>query len=624
MGWYRLCALTAGFCLSSAAHAQMTTQNAIASASDAFGLSIGNEKIGLYGIDDVRGFSPVDAGNARIEGLYFAQVDRLPNRIVDGNKVRVGLTAQGYPFPAPTGIVDYQLTLPGSADKFSLGLERGQFGSLVISVDGQKALTDNFELHVGLASRRQNRHEGGNYDSFIRAGSLAWRPYSGALIAGFLSSTRTYDDEAAPSIFPGGDYLPPKIRRRDMIGQSWTDRDVGHRTYGALTKLPVGPWWLEAGLFRDERLGYANFTDVYAQMRPDGTTPNRVIVADANNRDRTTSGEVRLIRTFDHGNFAHRLTLSLRAKTGDRRFGGAQRISLGESSLTFADQRPEPVFVYGRDDQDTTSQTTIGLGYAVAQARRFSLDLALSKSRYRKSFDFAAIVDPHAVVEDDPMTGSLTAAVHMTRRLTLYGGHVRGFEEVPAAPAIAVNRGAVPPAIRTRQSEIGLRYAFSPTLNIVAGAFSITKPYFNLDSSSFFRALGASSNKGLEVSLAGSIRPGLTLIAGTVLIDSKISGDAVANGTIGARPIGSVRRRTILNLDWRLDNGSSPLSLDASVESLSARVGNARNSLFAPPRETIDLGLRYRFAIERAKMLVRVQVARAVSTHSGSYPHDLK
>ena len=76
MGLYRLCALTAGFCLSSAAQAQMTTQNAIASASDAFGLSIGNEKIGLYGIDDVRGFSPVDAGNARLERLYFAQDSR--------------------------------------------------------------------------------------------------------------------------------------------------------------------------------------------------------------------------------------------------------------------------------------------------------------------------------------------------------------------------------------------------------------------------------------------------------------------------------------------------------------------------------------------------------------------
>ncbi len=52
-----------------AATAQRADENAVEAADDAFGTSVGNEKIGLYSASDVRGFSPVNAGNIRIEGL---------------------------------------------------------------------------------------------------------------------------------------------------------------------------------------------------------------------------------------------------------------------------------------------------------------------------------------------------------------------------------------------------------------------------------------------------------------------------------------------------------------------------------------------------------------------------
>ena len=51
--------------------AQRTGENAVTSADDAFGTSVGNETIGLYSTDEVRGFSPVAAGNIRIDGLYM-------------------------------------------------------------------------------------------------------------------------------------------------------------------------------------------------------------------------------------------------------------------------------------------------------------------------------------------------------------------------------------------------------------------------------------------------------------------------------------------------------------------------------------------------------------------------
>jgi iron complex outermembrane receptor protein len=324
------------------AFAQSVNDNAVESATDAFGYSIGNERVGLYGVQDVRGFSPIDAGNGRIEGLYFAQVEGLPNRIADSTAVRVGITAQGYAFPAPTGIVDYRLSLPGGERKISGSIERAQFGSIALNGEAEIPLSGDVRFYGGASARWQNRHEGGDFKSHILAASVAWRPSPGAQIAGFASYNRTYEDEAAPSIFPSGDHLPPRIERRAMIGQAWTRRDNAHLVVGAVVQLPVQQWRLEAGLFRAERRLDAGFTDIFAQMRPDGTTPNRVIVADANNLDRALSGEVRLTRTFGDARLAHKLALSVRGKQADRRFGGAQRISLGESSLLYRDERPAP------------------------------------------------------------------------------------------------------------------------------------------------------------------------------------------------------------------------------------------------------------------------------------------
>ena len=601
--------------LSTPAHAQGVDDNAVESAGDAFGQSVGNERIGIYSTFEVRGFSPVDAGNARIEGLYFAPVEGPPNRLVLGSRVRVGLTAQGYPFPAPTGIVDYDLNAAEQGEIMTLSLERAQYGSLVGNLDTRFALGDDATVYAGGAIRRQNRHEGGNFKSYILSGGFTVRPFGEATFTGFWGHTRTHNDEAAPSVFPGGNFLPPRIERREMIGQDWAKRDNNQTITGGIFRAPSGPWLFEAGLFRAEREVDINFTDLFTATRPDGTTPNRVMVIDADNTDLLHSGELRFARVLGNADLAHRLTLSLRGKRGNRTFGGAQRVSLGESSLLFQDLKPQPAFSFGPDDADSVSQGTLGLGYSITSPGVFSVDLALSASRYRKTIDLASAIAP-ATTRDEPVTGSLTANVTPFDGLTFYGGYVRGFEEVPVAPANAANRGEAPPAIMTDQADLGIRYGILPGMTLVAGIFSITKPYFNVDDDALYRELGSSRNRGAEFSLSGSPLPGFTVVAGTVLLDATVQGELVETGVIGPRPIGSIKRRSTVNLDWRLGGGTSPLSFDVSLESLSSRMANASNGLVVPPSEVFDIGLRYRFDIASARALLRVQVANLFNDYS--------
>jgi iron complex outermembrane recepter protein len=610
------------------AHAQRTSENAVTASGDAFGKSVGNERIGLYSSEDVRGFNPIDAGNARIEGLYFDQQDRVPNRLVDGNTIRVGITAQRYAFPAPTGIVDYPLTLAGSTQEASVELERGTYGGFAGSIELKLPVTTTLGVSGGVGWRNQIRPEGGKNRFRNFGATLAWRPYKGALIAPFFGGYTNRDDEARVVLFPTSNTLP-RVPREQFLGQNWTDRDYISRSAGVVAKLPLGPVRLEAGLFHSSRKTDTVFSDFLTGVTGDGRASARTIIADANNLDRSLSGEVRLVREWTVGKLRHSLIASARGRKKDRLFGGTQAIALGVSSAVAPDPRPAPTLSFGADNTDNVRQMTFGGAYSLNWAGRGSVDLSLSKSRYRKTIDFTDPNLPLLRTRDDPLLWSVAGSVLISKRLAIYGGYVRGLEEAPIAPEIATNRNEAPPAVRTEQMDFGLRFAVTPKMSLVAGLFSVKKPYFNLDTARRFRELGEVDNRGVEISVAGQVAKGLSLVAGAVFLDPSITGEAVRTGQIRDRPVGSVKRRAIANFDWRLDGGISPMSFDLGLESLSSRVGNASPNpalqLSAPARETINLGGRYRFGLGPYKALIRVQVTNLMNDYgwqvssSGAY-----
>src|SRR5579859_3768003 len=95
------------------ARAQHASDNPVSTADDAYGLTLGLESVGIYSPGLVRGFNPQAAGNVRIDGLYIDQQGELSNRVVEGSTIKAGVSEIGYTFPAPTGIVDYDLRHAG-------------------------------------------------------------------------------------------------------------------------------------------------------------------------------------------------------------------------------------------------------------------------------------------------------------------------------------------------------------------------------------------------------------------------------------------------------------------------------------------------------------------------------
>lgn len=613
-----LCAAwAAGVATPFAAHAQSTADNVTLQSEDAFGRSVGGEKSGLYNSDEVRGFNPVDAGNARIEGLYFDQVDRLPGRLRPGETIRVGLSSQRFPFPAPTGLVDYEFVKVGAHPEGHIKLELAEFASPDVRAQVKLPLAgERLGLFAGYGTRYINRAEGERSYVNNMGVLLQAKPYDNASIVLFAGKSHTSDDEARPTIFVTNGLLPPEIPRRRFLGQHWAKRAFDTPAYGAFAKLPFGPFRLEAGLFFIRRNFHTFYSDILTGVTPDGKVASRSMIADGNNVDQSLSGEARLVYGWGSDRLHHSLTLGLRGRHKQRLFGGSQTLPLGPSSAVEEDFRPAPLFAIGAKSHDDVRQMTYGLAYNLFWKGGVNFDASISKTSYTKRVDFAdpALVDTRT--RDTPVVWNVAGSVALTRRLTLFAGAAHGQEEALIAPDIAINRDEAPPALHTRQLEAGLRYALTPHLGLVGSVFQINKPYYNLDTTRRFRQLGDLRYRGIELSVTGQIVPGVTLVAGTLLLDPRISGPAVDAGQIGPRPVGQVRQRSVANIDWRLQGGRSPWSVDLAIETFSSRMGNAANTVSAPAHTNFNLGARYRFSASFAKFLLRGQVLNLFNSYA--------
>ena len=591
---------------SAPALAQRTDENAVADADDAFGRSIGGEQIGIYSPDNVRGFSPVVAGNVRIEGLYFDQQSFVTDRTIEGRTVHVGISAQGYPFPAPTGIADYDLRAPGAEALASVAVNYGPYGGVNVEVDAQlPILGERLGMTAGYGHVRSVYDWGGDANTEVYGASLRFQPAPGVSLHPFLGLIRSGDEESRPFIFTSGDFLPPKIDRPEFFGQHWTDFDADLLNYGAVGRGRVAGFDLAAGLFRSEFNLDQDHFDLHFDTDQSGHVGSRIVVAEGDNKFGSTSGELRASRTFADGPRRHSLHLSARGRALDRRYGGAALIDLGESEIGVEDFRDRPDTEIGPKSRDKVRQKTFGAGYELRWKDLGEFSVGLQKVDYRKSV--ATPDGPLPTTTDKPWLWSATAAAYLTSALAIYGGYTRGLEESDVAPSNAVNRNEAPPAIRTKQHDIGFRYAISPSLSLVAGYFNVEKPYFNLDADSRFRQLGTVTNRGFETSLAGRIAKGLTVNAGAIWLDATLSGEEVDAGLIGRRPIGNFKLRTLANVQWQVP-WHEPLTLTARFESTSDRVANTANTFVIPARSVTSLGARYRRNFGKVPMLVRATV----------------
>jgi iron complex outermembrane receptor protein len=595
-------------------------ENAVRQAQDAFGTSVGRETIGLYSAALVRGFSPIAAGNARIEGLYFDQVWAPSPRMRRSSTVRVGIAALGYPFPAPTGIVDYALRKPGAEAKLSVVAGADSYGATFVETDAELPLAGR-RLSLGFgASASHNEYPSGVGGQYRNAAlALRWNPVAAVEIVPFWHRSEGFDHEKAPLYLPAGAALPPRIERRRFHGPHWADYRGSAVNYGLLTGARAGGGWnVRAGVFRSLYDDQRGFSHLLTNITPDGRA-DRVLIADPPYKNASTSGEVRLSHALDAGagQWLHGLHASVRARDRGRRYDGSQRIELGPTTITSAFLGAEPVYRFGPQTRDRTRQWTAGLAYEGSWRGVGEAGFSVQKTDYRKHLERPGFAP--AQTRDQPWLYNATAALHLSGLLVAFAGHTRGLEESGVAPDTARNRNELLPAVGTAQSDIGLRYTLAPGLRVVAAAFDVRKPYFNFDAANRYALLGDVANRGIELSLAGALTPRLNIVTGAVLSRPRATGEGVRLGRVGPRPVGLARRSVELNLDWRTP-WLEALSLDMTASHSGAVTATVDNRVALQARTIVGVSGRYRFNVMARPATLRV----ALNNLSDVYGYDLK
>ena len=598
------------------AAAQRAADNALMAAEDAFGTSVGNESVGLYGVGMVRGFSPVDAGNVRIEGLYFDQKAGLGSQIVRGSTVRVGVTAQAYPFPAPTGIADYHLRLPGDEVVHSVVAGVGPYDLYSLDLVSQVPLIDS---KLGLVAGASIIHDSPREwvaDSITLTGGalLHGKPSDSMDVTAFWSRAETRDQEVRPVIYTNGT-LPPQFSRRAYFTQEWADMETRDTNFGVISNVtPASGWSVRAGVFRSRAAVPESHSISFRNTQPDGSAQIEAL-ADPPTTAGSYSGEVRVSRRFVEGDRAHTFHVAVRARDARRVFGGGDDVVLGPGRIAVYTPFPEPVFVFGPQRKDVVKQGTAGLSYGINWLGIGEFSAGLQKTHYTRSlmpFGGGAVLTQST---SSPWLYNVTAAVNTTKALVVYGGYTRGLEASSVAPENATNRGEALPANITRQIDAGIRYQFGPTLRAVAGVFEVSKPYLDRDTTNLFRAVGRIRNRGVEASVTGTPIPGLTVVGGAVLIQSRVSGLTVDNGLIGKVPPGVWSRTLSLSVQYgpKAWNG---LSLEADVDNRGDYFADRRNTFKVPAETILNLGARYRFQMADSPATLRVRVENVTNDYN--------
>ncbi len=597
------------------AFAQRAGENAVSSADDAFGSSVGLEQTGIYSEQDTRGFSPSKAGNARIDGVYYDPVGALSARLRSANVVRVGFAAQEYPFHAPTGIIEYRLktdSRPNSAPA-SATISWPLAASSANGTCGCRSPEIALAFVGGAAQSDLRQSDGASNVAFGFTGRVIAR-LGDVEIAPFVSTSWFHQNHVRPLTVVTGDTLPKLPEKRRYLGQEWASGHYDNHQFGGVIKAAIMKnLSLRAGLFHAKGNRPENYSEIYSLISTPGETPvlaSHTVIADPLHAIHSTSGEAQLAWRVVSGRWQHRFIAGFRARDRLTQTGGSFVQAYADPvPYGVPDPRPQPGFVFGPPNDGRVKQHSFLLGYTGKLDGVGTLNLGIQKARYRgSSRDGRSGVVTRS--NDDPWLYNATLGIDLSSAFSIYAGTEKGLEDSGTAPENAANRNEQLPATRSTQYEAGLRWKF-PAGQLVVNAFQITKPYFSFDASRAFTRVGQVRHRGVEASLSGHFGKRLQLLAGAVAMQPRVI-DRLPG--VGERPAGTPSLFARMDVNYRTDifGGLTPT---ATLSYTGKRAVGSRSlaslgdrQLMVPGYTALDLGLRQSFKLAKVPMSFRALV----------------
>ncbi len=190
-------------------------------------------------------------------------------------------------------------------------------------------------------------------------------------------------------------------------------------------------------------------------------------------------------------------------------------------------------------------------------------------------------------------------------------------EAVPNRPELFSNFGQVLPALKSEQTEIGIKWRANARLLLSSALFSITKPYADDQPGAGpgagpdalpTRLAGAKTarHRGLELTAAGRAGSALSLQASLLALDARYT-QALDPAWIGQRVTNIPRFKASLFADYKVA-ALVGLSVNALATFQSAKTATVDGSVELPASRQLDAGLSYQHRIAGQSALWRLNV----------------
>jgi iron complex outermembrane recepter protein len=182
-------------------------------------------------------------------------------------------------------------------------------------------------------------------------------------------------------------------------------------------------------------------------------------------------------------------------------------------------------------------------------------------------------------------------------------------EAVPNRASRFVNFGETLPALKSKQTEIGLKWQANKRLLITGALFNIEKPYADDIAQTDDRAVRVAGRKiarhrGIEMAAVGRVTDELSLQASAMLLNAKYI-RAVDASLVGERVTNVPRLKTSLFADYKIA-AVSGLAINALMTFENGKTVNTEGSVALPRAWQIDAGIRYQHQMIGKSTLWRV------------------
>jgi len=549
------------------------------------------------GRPQTRGFEGHVVQNSRMDGMNIVDTTAYPMEQFERIEVLNGLCGSLYGPATPAGEFGFVLKRPTSDPLYRLNLSYVSKENFTGHIDlGDRiGADDQFGYRVNLLYANGEQFvDKSNLRRGLGSVGLDWKPFRDTVVEANFSY---YEYEEMG--FPGGFSIKPGIKIPDApdptlvgLGQEYAGNDLDTTTYSLRIKHDFNPDWhlIVGGLNQVANRDLRSVTNTLINDAGDYVSTIR---SSAASRFEVDSWIGYLNGRFDTWGIRH--DTSLGTNGFQWRLYGSNKttnITLGSGNINYPITYPAPIWPDdpGRYQSGLNQQETLILTDTISFNEAWSVMLSASQDwMHSRSFDKSGATTKS--YDDNGISPAASVMYKPLENMTTYVTYADSLNMGDTAPDTAINQGETLAPYRSKEWEVGLKYALSK-LNLTAAAFRIERPFAYIDpDDEIFKTNGDQVNYGLEFMGVGEIFHNLNLFGGITLLDPKLKG-TVNPETSDKQVVGVPKVQANFLLEYGLDVVPG-LWLNLNYHYTSQRPADDKNTNWAKSYNTFDIGARY-------------------------------